>query len=111
MSGFNRAPFLPDVSLGIVFEHIAEQAIFPSCVIGSVPKVAQVKGDTKPGAAPSNPLTRKRLGSPIEFPEPEFLPGLVDALLRDLPAFVSRVDVFNAMFAEVQFPLSDPCLH
>ncbi|KAN0073826.1 hypothetical protein V8E55_012080 [Tylopilus felleus] len=82
------------------FERIAEQAVFPSCVV--TPEApAQVKRDTKPGAAPSNPPTRKRLGSPIELAEPESLPGLVDALLRDLPAFASRVDVFNTVFAEL----------
>ena len=50
---------------------------------------------------PLGPPERKRLAPPMERAESTALPGLVDALVRDLRAFASRIDVFDTVFAEV----------
>ncbi|KAH0830124.1 hypothetical protein J3R83DRAFT_1470 [Lanmaoa asiatica] len=77
------------------FERIAERAVFPSCV--SFPPEAQVISP----AAPNHP-ERKRLCPPASCAEvAASLPGIINALLHDLRAFVSRVDIFNVVFAEL----------
>lgn len=47
------------------------------------------------------PLERKRLAPPMERAESTEPPGLMDALVRDLRAFASRINVFDSVFAEV----------
>ena len=81
------------------FERIAEKAVFPSCVASSPPEAPLQ--DTSPGMVPLGPPERKRLAPPMERAESTALPGLVDALVRDLRAFASRIDVFDTVFAEV----------
>ncbi|KAI9572011.1 hypothetical protein HD554DRAFT_2326740 [Boletus coccyginus] len=56
---------------------------------------------TKPDAAPLNPPERKRLCPAIERAEAAALFGPVDALVRELRAFASSLDVFNTVFAEL----------
>ena len=79
------------------FERVAEKAVFPSCF----PPDSQ---EASAGSAPSNLPERKRICPPIERAEPTALPVLVDALVRDLRAFASRIDVFDTVFAEVRSP-------
>lgn len=75
---------------------MAEKAVLPSFT--SSPHEAQA---TSP-AAP-NFSQRKRLCPPIDHNELAALPDTVSALVRDLGAFASRVDVFNTIFGEVRF--------
>jgi hypothetical protein len=79
------------------FERIAEDAVFPSRVPSSPPGSQEIN----PNSAPSDPPERKRLCLSIEHSESAALPGLVDALVRDLRAFASRIDVFDTVFAEL----------
>lgn len=79
------------------FECIAEKAVFPSCV----PPESQ---EASAGSVPSKLPERKRICPPIEHVESAALSGLVDALARDLRMFVSRIDVFDTVFAEVRSP-------
>jgi hypothetical protein len=72
--------------------------VFPSRVPSSPPGSQEIN----PNSAPSDPPERKRLCLSIEHSESAALPGLVDALVRDLRAFASRIDVFDTVFAEVR---------
>ncbi|KAF8437632.1 hypothetical protein L210DRAFT_3546577 [Boletus edulis BED1] len=81
------------------FERMAEEAFLPLCGV-SLPLEAQTEGAT-PAAAPPNPPERKRFCPSAERSESAALPRLVDALVRDLRAFVSRLDVFDTVFVEL----------
>ena len=76
-------------------EYSGEKGPFPRSI--TRPPASQ---ETSP--AGPNDSEHKRPYPPIEYTELAALPGIVDALVRDLCAFASRIDVFNIIFAEVR---------
>jgi len=81
------------------FERMTEEALLPLCGVSPSPE-AQTEG-AAPAAALPSPPERKRLCPSVECSELAALPRSVDALMRDLRAFVSRLDVFDTVFGEL----------